>query len=549
MAQPFFRTDKAQAIAKLLADPFWRLTHLYFIKPKSGPIELFKPTKEQIELFYCYWWRNAILKARQLGFSTLIDLLIGDKCIFNPNFTASIVDHTLDDAKRKLGIIKRQWDMLDSDESPWTSTVGKLIKSRLKLKTDSKTLLEWSNGSSVYAATSVRGGTLQALHISELGRTAARFADRAEEIMSGGIPAVGQDCLIFSESTHEGGPFGVHATLVKNAMKMVGKKHSALDFKFHWFPWQDSDEYQLDDGEIETDLVEYFTERLPQAGIHLNEKQQRFYSAQYRTLKHRVRTEYPSTPEEALAAMNAGSIYGDIMSRLRLKGRITDFEHDDRFPIFAFWDIGVSDHTSIWFLQVVGQSINVLRWIEDSGKPVSFYVGKIRRLEDELMPIAWHYLPHDADIRDKASAMTYRQALAAAGIKNAETVPRTPDVWVGINAVRSVLPHCWFHVSCEKTRVVDGVDYPSGVTCLEMYHRDVDIEAGKLKEFPEHDFTSHTCDAFRTFGEAWARGLVQARLKGDAKPKKSVSIAPSAIMGFASDSAATDDGDFSIFDS
>ena len=42
---------------------------------------------------------NVILKARQLGFTTFIQLFMLDACLFNPNIRAGTIAHTLDDAR------------------------------------------------------------------------------------------------------------------------------------------------------------------------------------------------------------------------------------------------------------------------------------------------------------------------------------------------------------------------------------------------------------------------------------------------------------------
>ena len=59
----------------------WRFSHLYWIKPAEGaPAILFIPRPQQLEILEDIYERGhvreAILKARQLGFSTLLATLI-----------------------------------------------------------------------------------------------------------------------------------------------------------------------------------------------------------------------------------------------------------------------------------------------------------------------------------------------------------------------------------------------------------------------------------------------------------------------------------------
>jgi hypothetical protein len=51
-----------------LADPWWRLTHLYRIADEDGRELSFQPNEEQADLYRGIWYWNLILKARQLGF-------------------------------------------------------------------------------------------------------------------------------------------------------------------------------------------------------------------------------------------------------------------------------------------------------------------------------------------------------------------------------------------------------------------------------------------------------------------------------------------------
>ena len=82
-----------------LADPLWRLNNLYWIENKNGRMQRFAPNAAQLRLHHNLWYRNAVLKARQLGISTYVAMLMLDNCLFTPNFHAGIIDKTLPDAE------------------------------------------------------------------------------------------------------------------------------------------------------------------------------------------------------------------------------------------------------------------------------------------------------------------------------------------------------------------------------------------------------------------------------------------------------------------
>ena len=75
-----------------LADPLWRLNNLYWIENKAGRMQRFSPNAAQLRLHRQLWHRNVVLKARQLGISTYVAMLMLDHCLFTPNFHAGIID-------------------------------------------------------------------------------------------------------------------------------------------------------------------------------------------------------------------------------------------------------------------------------------------------------------------------------------------------------------------------------------------------------------------------------------------------------------------------
>lgn len=93
-----------------------------------------------------------------------------------------------------------------------------------------------------------------------------------------------------------------------------------------------------------------------------------------------------------------------------------------------------------------------------------------------------------------------REALAEAGYNNAVAiVPRTTDLWVGINAVRSLLPCMEFRLpQCAR-----------GVEGLEAYHKKSQTASGLTVDEPVHDWSSHDADGVRVFAEANVAGMIK----------------------------------------
>lgn len=99
-----------------LCDPYWRIANLYWIMDKQGNMLKFQPNAAQQKFLAEVHNQNIILKARQLGFTTLCCLIYLDACLFTPNTRAAIIAHRMDDAKVIFrDKIKFPYDHLDQE--------------------------------------------------------------------------------------------------------------------------------------------------------------------------------------------------------------------------------------------------------------------------------------------------------------------------------------------------------------------------------------------------------------------------------------------------
>lgn len=492
-------------LAEILSDEAWRLRHLYAIKPKEGGVVQFQPNAAQEQFLQECSWKNVILKARQLGFSTLIAILFLDRLLFNKDQAAGIIDHTLDDAILKLDKIRLAYDRIGAFVDPDLNETLKRILPRVE---NSKTYIRWANGSSVRAGVSHTGSTLQYLHVSEFGKTAAIFPDKARQVKDGALPAAEKGFIVF-ESTHENGKSGLHYDLLCEAM------NPESPWKFHFYPWWCDPKYRIENVTPRPDEVcaKYFSTLEREHGIHLDPAQQAWYVQERRLHRHSMLKEYPSVPSDVFAAPMDGAIYGQALADLRAQGRIADFQIEQRYPVWTFWDIGQSDFTAIWAVQLHGRDILWLDWYQSCHEPPSHYAGVMREWASRY-PVAGHFLPHDAGHRT-GSDRSYVEHLREAGLSQVVVVPRAADIWSGINDLRELLARSWFHLRTDRDRQVNGTDQPSGVAHLESYRRHL-VEAGSiLRDKPVHDEHSHTADAARTFAEAYSLGMVDANFPKD----------------------------------
>lgn len=509
-----------------LAKRAWRLQNLYAIRDADGVLGKFRPNWAQKQFYNRKWVCNHVLKARKLGFSTFIEVMYLDDLLFSPTgLSCGIIDYTIDDAETKLEMMKTAYEHLaNGDIHPDTWKLGRLIKRAVPLCKSSSRRLTFGNGSWARCSTSLRGTTPQRIHVSELGKTAIFAPKKAREIINGAFNSMTPGNERNIESTHEGARVGEHFRLLQQCMKYDDANLTSVQSRFHFFPWYLDPRYRLASSghKLRPEMVQYFERLLIEHGIQLDDDQKLWYDHKEQEQGHGMKKEFPSTPGEAFEAITEGAIYGTIMADLRAKGRISVFGHESGMPIYTFWDIGLSDYTSVWLIQPVGRAFLVLDWLEVEGIPGAQMPDRMLMWERKWgKPIACHFLPHDAETRDRGSGESYVSVLRRGGahMQNIRVVPRTPDVWLGIGYAREVLPHCWFHKDfCDTTRNRDGSphapndnsqeEFPSGVSCLEGYSKDVSTGMS-LREKPKHDIFSHSADAFRTFAEAWKRGIIE----------------------------------------
>src|SRR5687767_6869830 len=129
-------------------DPRWRLSNLYTIIDKAGRQVPFRPNDAQLAFLEQLHSANIILKARQLGFTTLCCLIYLDACVFTPNTRAGVIAHKLDDAKVIFrDKIKYSYDRLEERSEEHTSELQSLAYLVCRLLLEKKNKITSQNSS------------------------------------------------------------------------------------------------------------------------------------------------------------------------------------------------------------------------------------------------------------------------------------------------------------------------------------------------------------------------------------------------------------------
>jgi hypothetical protein len=193
-----------------------------------------------------------------------------------------------------------------------------------------------------------------------------------------------------------------------------------------------------------------------------------------------------------------GSYYGRLMSEAKQEGRIGVVPYDRAVPVHTSWDLGISDSMVIWWMQFVGQEKHWIDYYEASGEGISHYIDILqKRREERGFVYGEHFAPHDIEAREKATGKSMKEYAYDLGL-DFVTVPRTPKIEAGIEAVRGVLPLSWF----------DEYHCESGIKSLMNYRKEYNAKHMMYSARPLHDWASHGADGLRTICEAMKLGLI-----------------------------------------
>jgi hypothetical protein len=496
--------DGVARLGALLDDPEWRLSNLYKIIVKDedddsgrGLVIRFVPNRSQRRLMRRLHYRNIVLKARQLGFTTLVAILWLDTALFSKSpIRCGIVAHEREAAEA----IFRDKVVFAYDHLPDE------IKAMFPLRSKNKTEIVFDhNGASIKVSTSMRSGTIHRLHVSEFGKICAKYPDKAREVVAGSIPAVPGSGMVIIESTAEGQDgYFYDYTMAAKALQEKRQPLSRKDYKLHFFAWWEAPEYTLDVHSVafsSADL-EYFHKVEARIGRTLTDGQRAWYVSTRRVdfadEAPLMWQEYPSYPEEAFQVSTEGCYYAVQLAAARRQGRVRPQLPVERVPVWTFWDLGRGDMTALWLMQRVGPEYRFIGYYENSGEDLEHYA---RWLQDRGLTYAVHYLPHDAEMKrlGQSADTNKSQKEMLEDLMPGHTfdvVPRITSVQTGIQQVRDVLGSCWFdETACEQ-----------GLKRLAGYRKEWDKQRGCWKMFPLHNEDSHGADAFRQFAQKVAAG-------------------------------------------
>lgn len=238
--------------------------------------------------------------------------------------------------------------------------------------------------------------------------------------------------------------------------------------------------------QIPNHLETYFMDLEQKENIKLSHGQKNWYYRTWCTIGDKIKQEYPSTAQEAFMASTDAYFYATEIQEAYKDRRIIPLRWNPEHLVYVSFDLGVFDHTVLWFYQMYDQNVYFIDYYEDHNKTYDFYIHFM------LNEKAYHYgtvfLPHDSAKRDEVTLLSYADKVRK--ILNEKhidvNVLKKDDPVSGINLSKVLLNRCFI----DSNRCSQGIDH------LQKYKRKWKDGTGWLHE-PLHNSHSHAADSFR----------------------------------------------------
>ncbi len=507
--------DKPDSVEELidnyLTSKLWRLNNLYTVINKDGERVPFVMNLSQHKVYAAIltWYRIIILKSRQQGISTFWLLCFLDDAMFYDDLNIGLMAQGKSEADKLLKKVKLAWRSLDDEVKDVLGGLG--------LDVDKKEEIAFTNNSSIYIAVSFRSGTLQRLHVSELGKIANNFPKRARELKTGSLQAIKVGNPIVIESTAEGDNMFSSmwdAAVESEARADVGRGDK--DFMPVFLSWiYDKDCVSRVKETVTEQVKEYFIEIEEEMDTKLSVEQKNFWVMQERELGQDIYQEYPSTPTEAFIAVRDGTYYASLYFRHIVQGkRLLHDLFDPTLSVLVAMDLGMNDTFVLIFYQKWGKEIRIIDEYTNHGLELAHYVDIMKNTKYKISTVE---IPHDGAVRELQTGKRRKAHLRDLGVVGLYMLPRS-NIEDGIEKVRQMLKNTWLDTKCIYVK-----------TCLTKYTKQYDEEHNVWRDKPLHNEASNGADTLRVI----AMGQGKDSIKLDLVPLKSSASHGTVVDGTA----------------
>jgi len=212
-----------------------------------------------------------------------------------------------------------------------------------------------------------------------------------------------------------------------------------------------------------------------------------------------------------------GAYYGTEMVEVMEDKRVTEVPYEPTLEVHTAWDLGMDDQTSIIFFQQSGGAFRIIDVYSNSGEGLRHYVKVLK--EVKKYNYGKHYFPHDIKVRELGTGKSRFEVLRNFGIVPV-IIPKL-GLEDGIEAVRNTLPKCYF----------DRIKSDRLIESLKQYHKEWDDVNKIYKSKPDHDWSSHLCDAMRMLSLG-ATIQIKTIMNRNKKKNKQIQQDVNPLVGF-----------------
>lgn len=199
--------------------------------------------------------------------------------------------------------------------------------------------------------------------------------------------------------------------------------------------------------------------------------------------------QYPHIWDGEYATAIAGAYFAKDLVKANEEGRICRISFDPLFRVKVFCDLGGTgaraDAFAMWPAQFIAKEIRTRDHYEAQGQPLATHIQYLhsKGYKPENTDI---WLPHDGETNDRVIDTSFQKGFQDAGY-SVEIIPNQGKgaAKQRVEAARRRFPMIWF----------DNETTEAGRLALGWYHEKIDEVRG-IGLGPEHDWSSHSADAF-----------------------------------------------------
>lgn len=473
-----FTVEQQEFIDNKLSSKLWRLDNLYTISDKDGKRAIMRLNHAQHKVLEKYKHnKKIILKSRQQGISTLFLAYYLDDCIFKPGYSAGIQSYGQDEADKLSKRAELMWNELDQN-------IKELLG--IKLVSNNSKGMTFSNGS-VLKIGNFRGDTLQGLHVSELGKIAKKYPEKAKELKTGAFQAVSVENKITIESTAEG-KTGLFFNMWQIATTRAASTQplTPLDFQPIFLSWMEDPDCQLHYEYPISEEVEKYAEKIrDELGVILNQHQLWWLAAKMAELGDDFNQEYPATPEMAFASQVEGMYFRKQYLKLLNSTRISKAAYNPAYGVNVSFDLGINDENVMLFSQLIDGTPYLIDEYHNTDEGIVFYSEVLKN-----KPYVGNYdtiiFPHDINVRDYSTGRTRLETFQREGWSNLKVLEKL-SFQDSIEAARQFI----------DLAVFDDNKTVNTLLCLQNYRKKYDKQLGVFLGTDVHDIHSNYAAALR----------------------------------------------------